>query len=241
MTSTDNTGNEILEVIAEADHFNKWMYQSIKPFLSGNILEIGSGIGNISSFLIKDNLNVALSDTDEYYIETLKFKFQGIINLIGIYHIDLSHPDFQLKYVMHREKYDTIFLLNVLEHISDDKEAIQNCNYLLKPSGQLIILTPAYPFLYSRLDKELGHYRRYTLSRLKKIFQNNMFINLNGFYFNSLGIFAWLYSKILNFKTIPSKEMKVFNKLVPLSRFLDRISFRTIGLSVIVVGNKKNN
>lgn len=235
---TDNTGNQILEVIADANHFNKWMYQTVKPYLSGNVLEIGSGIGNISSFLLKDDFKITLSDIDQYYVETLRKKFGASDNLEGVFSIDLLHSHFSLTYETHIEKYDTIFLLNVLEHIQDDEEAIKNCSSLLTPGGKLIILTPAYSFLYATLDKELGHYRRYTVNRLKKLFTHNQLNTQKGFYFNSLGIVAWLYSKILRLKSIPSKEMKMFNRLVPISKFIDTISFRRIGLSVIVVGKK---
>ena len=51
----DKFGLETLDTIAEADKFNEWMYQILKPFCNGEILEIGSGIGNISSFFIEDN------------------------------------------------------------------------------------------------------------------------------------------------------------------------------------------
>lgn len=239
MSSTDNTGNEILEVIADANHFNKWMYQTIKPFLHGTILEIGSGIGNISSFLIEDNLNVSLSDTDDFYIETLKKKFSNSNNLNGVFAIDLSLHDFKSAYEIFKGQYDTIFLLNVLEHIQDDKKAVEHCKYLLKPNGKLIILTPAFSFLYSKLDKALGHYRRYNVKGLKNIFTLNQLEIQKGFYFNALGIFAWLYAKLFRLKTIPSGEMKLFNKFVPISKFLDKFFLNKIGLSVIIVGTKK--
>ncbi len=241
MDSTDNTGNEILEVIADANQFNRWMYQTIKPFLSGSILEIGSGIGNISSFLIENELTVALSDTDPYYVETLKNKFRSSKNLTGVFTIDLMHKSFSKEYDFHKEKYDTIFLLNVLEHISDDKMAINNCTFLLKPGGKLIVLTPAYPFLFSTLDKALGHYRRYRSKQLKGIFESNELVLQKNFHFNTIGIIAWLYAKIRRLKTIPSGEMGLFNKIVPFSKFLDKFSFRKIGLSAIIVGTKKDN
>jgi len=139
------------------------------------------------------------------------------------------------------EKYETIFLLNVLEHVKYDSEAIKNCTYLLKPGGKLIILTPAYSFLFAPLDKELGHYRRYTVKKLGKLILNNQLHPQKGFYFNSLGIAAWLYAKIRRLKSIPSGEMKIFNWLVPLSKFIDVISFRRVGLSAIVIGKKTSH
>ena len=238
MTPTDNTGNQILEVIAEADKFNHWMYQTIKPFFEGETLEIGSGIGNISSFVVADNFSITLSDTDDRYLETLKNKFSNFRNVEDILNIDLQHPSFRTEYLTLKGKFDTVFLLNVLEHVADDSLAIINCKYLLKDEGQLIILTPAYTSLYSSLDKALGHYRRYRTRNLKAIFKKNQLVTKKAFYFNSLGVFAWLYAKFRKLKTIPVGEMKVFNKLVPLSKLMDKIFFRKFGLSVIIIGEK---
>ena len=241
MVATDNTGNKILEVIADANRFNSWMYETIRPFLQGNILEIGSGIGNISSFFLTDKITITLSDTDEFYIGKLKSQFISSPTLKGILMIDLQHPSFEVTYSILREQYDAIFLLNVLEHIEDDNAAIKNCNYLLKPGGTLLILTPAYSFLYSSLDKALGHYRRYTSSLLNLLLQKNNLVLKKTFYFNALGIIAWFYGKILKLKTIPSTEMRLYNKIVPLARLIDKIIFRKAGLSVISVGEKTNS
>jgi 16S rRNA A1518/A1519 N6-dimethyltransferase RsmA/KsgA/DIM1 with predicted DNA glycosylase/AP lyase activity len=70
----DEKGYQTLEVIAEADKFNQWMFQTIRPYCRGNILELGSGIGNISRFFIQDNYSITLSDTDRFYIDHLKKK-----------------------------------------------------------------------------------------------------------------------------------------------------------------------
>lgn len=239
MNPTDNTGIKTLEVIAAASSFNHWMYQTIRPFLQDNILEIGSGIGNISSFLFADFTTITLSDTDESYIQTLKNKFHSSHNLKEVLHIDAQAPKFESTYAFLKEQYDAIFLLNVLEHLEEDNTAIKNCNFLLKPGGKLLILTPAYSFLYSALDKALGHYRRYTSSGLKLLLQNNRLIIKKSFYFNALGIVAWLYGKVLKLETIPSTEMNLYNKMVPLAKFIDRIMFHKTGLSAIIVGEKK--
>lgn len=238
MTSNDNTGNQILKVIAEADKFNHWMYQTIKPFLQGEILEIGSGIGNISSFAVADNFSISLSDTDKHYLTVLKNKFSNSQNVKDILNIDLQHPSFETEYLAIKENFDSVFLLNVLEHVPDDSIAVLNCRYLLKNGGYLIILTPAYKSLYSSLDKALGHYKRYNTKSLKTIFKKNQLMTKKAFYFNSLGVFAWLYGKFRKLKTIPGREMKLFNKLVPLSKLMDKIFFRKFGLSVIIIGQK---
>ncbi|MCC6516189.1 MAG: class I SAM-dependent methyltransferase, partial [Chitinophagales bacterium] len=49
----DADGQTTLEAIDKADNFNEWMYQTIKPFCKGKVLEIGSGIGNISRYFLR--------------------------------------------------------------------------------------------------------------------------------------------------------------------------------------------
>ena len=56
----DLEGLETLSVIEKANKFNKWMYETIKPYSKGRILEIGCGIGNISEFFINDNFDIVL-------------------------------------------------------------------------------------------------------------------------------------------------------------------------------------
>jgi 2-polyprenyl-3-methyl-5-hydroxy-6-metoxy-1,4-benzoquinol methylase len=126
---TDPAGLHTLQVIGKANRFNQWMYSEFKPFLKGDILEIGSGIGNISQLVINDGLNITLSDYNAEYCRWLKKKFSDSANVKDILEIDLSHSDFKKYYVRFQEKFDTIFLLNVIEHLADDTAAIANCAF----------------------------------------------------------------------------------------------------------------
>src|SRR5258705_6362750 len=94
----DKEGWEILDVISSADQFNEWMYQTIKPWCDGKILEVGSGIGNISQYFLRDHLNLTLSDIRPNYCEVLKKKF----DLLGeVVQLDLTHPQFAEIYSQH--------------------------------------------------------------------------------------------------------------------------------------------
>jgi 2-polyprenyl-3-methyl-5-hydroxy-6-metoxy-1,4-benzoquinol methylase len=238
VTVADKTGFEVLQVIKKASGFNRWMFETISPHCHGSVLEIGSGTGNISEFLVSKNYEVTLSDIDKGYVDLLKNEFNNYKNVNAVLDIDLQSPDFSEKYAPLKGKYDTLVLLNVLEHLKNEDDAIQNCKYLLQQGGTLIILVPAYKFLYSQLDKELGHYRRYTSTRLKKCVIENGINAKKVFYFNALGILAWLYGKMFSLKTIPGSKMSFFDRLTPLAKALDKILFRKIGLSVICISKK---
>ena len=227
----DSTGYHSLTVIEKANKFNQWMYENVKKFAVGNILEIGSGIGNISQFFIRDGYSITLSDTDEFYISQLKSKFSNK-NILAI---DLAHNDFAVNYKSLFQSFETIFFLNVLEHIENDELAIQNCKHLLKPGGVLIILVPAYSFLFSKMDRELHHYRRYTKKSLMKLLSKEKCRVTKAFYFNALGIIGWMYAKIFNLQKLPPKEMSFFNKLTGFAKLVDKIFLNKAGLSVIAI------
>ena len=232
----DKEGWETLDAIAEADNFNEWMYSTIKPYCSGKILEIGSGIGNISKFFIKDSADITLSDIRPVYCDVLKKKFPEAHDVIEI---DLTHPLFDSEYSRLIGQYDTVFALNVVEHIKDDQLAIKNCNKLLKASGTLVILVPAYATLYNRFDRELEHFRRYTKKALNGLLMRSGFKIQHSQYFNFMGIPGWYISgKLQQNKTIPKGQMSMYNKLVPVFKLVDKILLNKVGLSVISAGIK---
>ena len=54
----DFEGEETLKAMSHGTKLNKWMYSQIVPFINGNTLEIGSGIGNISQYFIKQRRDI---------------------------------------------------------------------------------------------------------------------------------------------------------------------------------------
>lgn len=66
------------------------------------------------------------------------------------------------------KKFDLIVLLDVLEHLEDDRASLQALSAKLKPSGWLLITVPAFPWLWSRHDELLHHKRRYLLHHLRQ-------------------------------------------------------------------------
>ena len=238
-TVTDKTGKNTLDVIGEADQFNHWMFRTILPFSKGKILEIGSGLGNISTFFLDNENEIMLTDLREEYCDHLREKFGSRSNLMGVEQLDLINPDFENIYSEHLGNYDTVFALNVIEHIEDDNLSIRNCKKLLKNGGHLIILVPSYQNLYNKFDEELGHFRRYTQKSLSNLFLKNNLTIIHKQYFNLMGIAGWYLSgNLLKKESIPSQQMKIYNKLVPVWKILDFIVENKVGLSTIVIGRK---
>src|SRR4030043_878277 len=92
---SNDVGLDTLSAIKEAEKFNRWLYQTIKSYCSGQILEIGSGIGNISQFFLRDGYQITLSDIRNDYCENLRAQFSAFGNLKGIIRLDIVHSDFE--------------------------------------------------------------------------------------------------------------------------------------------------
>lgn len=237
--SDDPTGLQTLQNLETASALNKWLFDAISPYCSGNILEAGSGIGNISYFLVHHFNNITLSDFRKEYCDILEIKYTGNKNLNSIAQINLSLHNFKEIYPFHLNKYDTIIALNVLEHIKEDELAIRNCRDMLAPNGHLILLVPAYQDLYNILDKNLDHIKRYNKTTLSKLVKQGGMQVMATKYFNFVGLFGWWFTgKILQRKIIPAYQINLFNRFIPLFKFIDRLLFNKVGLSVIIVGQR---
>lgn len=235
----DEEGLETLKAISDANKFNQWMFDTIKPHVHGKILEVGSGIGNISRYFLENGNLMYLSDIRENYRLFLKANFNHYNHLQEILDMNIVDPDFDAKFKHYFNYFDSIFALNVVEHIEDDKLAIYNISKLVKPGGNIIILVPAYQVLYNQLDKELYHFRRYNSEGLKKLFIDNNLSVTKFFNFNFSGILGWFISgKIQRNKIIPKNQMNIFNYLVPVFKVMDTIVSNKVGLSLICIGKK---
>ncbi|GAB1544016.1 class I SAM-dependent methyltransferase [Scytonema sp. NUACC21] len=82
------------------------------------------------------------------------------------------------------EKYDLVVILDVLEHLDDDKAALLALHSRLKPDGWLLVTVPAYQFLWSQHDEINHHKRRYVLKGLKQVVRKAGFVVRYGSYFN---------------------------------------------------------
>ena len=233
----DAEGLETLMAIKEADAFNRWMYDQIAPFMESPVLEIGSGIGNISKCCLEDGHSLVMTDIRSEYIEFLKENFSE--QQEDILQLDLVDENFEEKYKSYFGKFKTVFALNVIEHIENDSLAIQNASKLLSAGGKLIILVPAHALIYNTIDRNLFHFKRYGYRDLGKLMQTPplKLDSIKGF--NGLGIAAWVYGGLFSKKgVIAGGDMKLYNRLVPIAKWIDKITFFKLGLSLIAVSRK---
>jgi len=215
------------------------MFDRIKLFLKGNILEIVSGIGNISAVCVQQGVALNVSDMIENYLSILRQRFLGQPLVKKIFRVDLADENFESNCTSLLGTFDTVFALNVVEHIANDKLAIANGAKLLKKDGHIIILVPAYNALYNGIDEGLEHFRRYNRKSLNGLLADDFDV-IKTSYFNLAGMVGWFVTgNVMGKKTLLEELVKLYNRMVPLFRVADAVTFNQMGLSVIAVGKKK--
>lgn len=228
--STDN-GKQTLESMSQAVWYNKWTVKKFESFLKGDMLEVGCGIGNFTNFLKKFGNVWAIDIVDSYIKQTSRIEGGGIN--VGFGDIEKG------KYFFTKQKFDTIVCLNVLEHIKDDKKALENMYGLLNKNGQLVLLVPAFDFLMGEIDRSIGHFRRYDKKLLKNLLEDTGFKIIKSRVINFLGgIGWWISSKIFSSNKVNESNIKIFNLIAPLVLPIEDIFEPPLGTSILIIAKK---
>ena len=159
------------------------MLQIFAKHLQGRVLEIGAGIGQLTGLLLQSPRIAELVsvEPDLKFYDRLRSTFPDHAVVHGTIH-DL----------MPSENWDSILSVNVLEHIEDDERELAGYHALLRPrNGVFCLFVPARPEIYSPLDRDFGHFRRYTRPYLKQKLQQAHFRILELYYFNFVGYLTW--------------------------------------------------
>ncbi len=197
------------------------------------ILSIGCGTAEELDVLSKYG-DVYAIDIDK---EILKFvKFCKGVKICDV--CELDYPD---------EFFDIVCAFDVLEHIEDDKKAIEQIYRVLSKNGVFIFTVPAFNFIFSSHDRFLGHKRRYDEKMLKNLLQK--FDKLEMFFYNYILFLPIMLFRILRKKLKDESDFKVVPKLVLfflhfillIELFLLRLNFKfkLFGLTICGMANKK--
>jgi len=231
---TELTNTLTLSLLEKAIAYHRWVFEKIRPYLRGNILEVGCGIGNLTGFLLNHG-KVIVSDINEGYLQMVENKYRKHPNLEGVLLWNIEQNPVQ-NFNM---RIDTILCSNVLEHVEKDDAALNIFFQLLPEGGRLIILAPALKGLYNVLDKELGHFRRYNRAELIQKLIRNGFRICSLEYINLFGIMGWFINgTLLRRRLLSTRQIRVFNRMVPLFIRIEKIIPTWVGQSLIAVGEK---
>lgn len=123
-----------------------------------SIMEVGCSAGHLLADM-RRSLPEAVLTGGDYTLGTL-VELGGKMPGIPLVRFNLADSP------LASDIYDAMVLLNVLEHIEDDAAATSHIARMLKPGGVAVIEVPAGPELFDDYDRQLQHFRRYTLQGL---------------------------------------------------------------------------
>jgi len=221
-------GHDNLEVMADAVHYNQWLIELAGRHLppSGTILDFGAGTGTLTRLLKAAGHDMVALEPDA--VQAQQLEQSGIRTLRTLDGL----ADGTL---------DGVTTFNVLEHIEDDEAVLQTLFRKVRSGGQLFVYVPAFPMLYSSMDRKVGHVRRYRRAELVKRVAAAGFRIVSARHADSIGFFASLAYRFvggdggeLNRRAIQLYDRWAF----PVSRCVDVLTAGAFGKNLMVAATR---
>jgi phospholipid N-methyltransferase len=224
-----------LQLFALAIRWKNYVRASLAPHLRDRVLEVGAGIGAVTRALLHDGIEqwtclepdpqLAARIVDTLSGHPLRDRVDTICGLTS----DLES----------KPRYDTILYIDVLEHIKEDSEELRRSATMLREGGAVIVLAPAYAWLFSPFDKAVGHFRRYDTTSVVAATPANLRVD-KVFYLDSIGLLVSLANRIFLRQSIPSRWQILFwdRVLIPLSHIMDQVIRFRAGRSIVAIWRK---
>jgi SAM-dependent methyltransferase len=229
MTEFIYVGGE-LDLFAKVHNWKSYWFQQIRPFLFGDTLEVGAGMGTNTRFLgagVKGKFVCLEPDPQLAARLTKAVEKEG-------------HTQFEIVCgtlpALENRLFDTILYIDVLEHIQDDRNELLAAASHLRAGGHLIVLSPAHQSLFSPFDAAIGHFRRYSISMLRDISPASLQLKRLR-YLDCVGLAASSANRLMLRQAMPTAAQLAFwdGWMVPVSRVLDKVVFHRFGKTVFAV------
>lgn len=212
----------------QSPNYLRWIADLVQPHLGRSVLELGAGIGSITE-LWADGHVVLATDLSTDCVLALRARFAASPN------VSVAQTDLR-ELTDAGERYDSIVMINVLEHIEDDAGVLAALPALLAPGGRIVIYVPALNALYGRWDRKVGHYRRYSKWRLHEVADLAGLDLVELRYVNALAIAAWIAFSRTDVERTQSASLSIWDRTgVPISRALEQRIRVPLGLNLLAV------
>ena len=203
-----NTKDFEFAALNNAANYRKALLSEFAEFLKGDVVEVGAGIGQITEPLSRMSAvrRVVAVEPDPEFCAQHRSQFPSHHLIEGT-----------AKDLPPNQEWDAVISVNVLEHIGEHEAELKlYSNLLRKRQGYLCLFVPARPEIYSPIDKDFGHFRRYRRTELRHLLQQSGFEISRLSYFNFVGYFAWW----LNFCLLKKRHFEAAKVI-----FFDRAIF----------------
>ncbi|MEX2099848.1 MAG: class I SAM-dependent methyltransferase, partial [Acidimicrobiia bacterium] len=195
-----------------------------------DVLEVGAGHGSLTARFAGDGRHVVATDLSVRCVDALRERFAGRPDVEVLLGDVMDQPV--------QPVFDSVVLVNVLEHLSDDLGALRRLSGTLRPGGHVVVFVPAFEGLYSDFDRRVGHMRRYRRAELLTPFAEAGLEPVEGKYVNTVGALAW-WLVVRQLGIVPTTRglLRVYDRAaVPELRLLERGRRPPFGQSLFVAG-----
>jgi SAM-dependent methyltransferase len=216
--------------LAEARNYRRALISEFRTALKGEVIEVGAGIGQMTEHLLElSEVHRTLAvEPDAGFCAQYRTRLPGRELLEG------TVAELPAQTVC-----DSILCINVLEHIDQDTAELTRYSKLLRPRhGALCLFVPARPEIYAPIDKDFGHFRRYTFSELRNKLIGSGFTIERLHYFNFVGYFAWwLNFCVLKKRLFEPQKVRAFDRMIfpAVHQFESRIVRPPFGQSLLAI------
>jgi SAM-dependent methyltransferase len=222
-----------------ASNYRRWIMDLLRPFIGKHIVEVGSGTGAYLDLLLEgkpERLTL---------LEPALNLYESLVKRL----VELKTPSWvraqrcTLPEAFKGNAFpapDTVVYINVLEHIQNDVRELGIIRSVLASRGRILIFVPACPFLLGQIDRQLGHFRRYTLDELRSKCSAAGFTVREAHYFDFLGMAPWWVKyRLLQSTRMEPQAVRFHDRwVVPISKTLEACIRPPIGKNIVLVGEK---
>ena len=222
-----------LERNARASNYLGWINDLCAPHLRAEVLEIGAGTGDLTALFSTGRTRYVATDVSDWCLDALRPRFPEESG-IEVRALDLG------GYEPGDERFDSVVMVNVLEHIEDDGAALRTLHETIRPGGRVVLYVPAHMQLYSEFDRSIGHYRRYTKRGLGELLERTGFRTVDLRYVNSLAAPGWwLWVRVLKRPSSDQATVGACDRIVvPAARVFEDRWPPPFGLSVFAAASR---
>lgn len=223
-----------LEAMSFAKNYHRWILSEFAPYLGNAVAEVGAGVGSFSTLLLETNIASLMAFEPSHNMYPILQK-----TLRADHRATAINGFFDGRMI--EQPLDSVLYVNVLEHIEDDAAELTQAYAAIKPGGHLLVFVPALPCLYSQLDEDLGHFRRYLKQDLVELTQHAGFSILKAHYFDIAGIIPWYINFVLLKNSISSGGVSLYDRfVVPAMRFIETHITPPIGKNILLIAKKSS-
>lgn len=193
-------------------------------------VELGSGLGDYAERWLQMGVpQITATELDPSRLAYLKQRFANEPR-VYVKAMDVLKP--------YDANHSALVAFNVLEHIEDHVGALRGAHTILRPGGYVVMLVPAFQFALGKFDREVGHFRRYTIKTLRAAYEAADLAVDDIRYVNMPGLITWFGAvKLLRMTPSDGAMVATWDKFVtPQARKWEAKHRVPFGQSVMCVG-----